>query len=369
MQPLSKLEIFEIASEIAERIKNYLDEQWYDKTEISLQINWSQKPTLGAWASIEPSLESPSRHSITLTYELVEAIYSEAFDYSLFAKSKIPNLDIQQIPDQFEILQAAEFMFESGIRFIIFHELGHINQNHAAIRTKYDAAITSSCTISEFEIQDENKTLTGNLASIYHATELSADLEALDWMASVLEQQFSGVSFVDHAYLQCAIVSCIMLMFNGDRHLHIDAAPIGSHPYPALRMELWVKAYAERSLLLSEGLDIKTNGNEITKQFMDSSFLAILKWMTRNQLPSIPQYTDFCKGAMLHQNHDSYMREIINLWSNEYEESRNARKYGGVFSVLYFSDEYRVKVGATNNTETLEEHVTHCLNAIQKNSP
>ncbi len=314
-----------------------------------------------------PSLESPSRHNITLTYELVESIYAEALDYALFAKEKNPALDIHQIPDQFELLQAAAFMFESGITFVIFHELGHINQNHAAIRAKYGKSTTvSSCIISEFETQNENQILAGDLASIYHATELSADLEALDWMASALEQMFNGTSFIDHAYLQCAIVSCIMLMFNGDKPLHLDSVPVGTHPYPALRMDLWVKAYAERTLLLSEGLAIKVNGNEITKRFMDASFLAVLKWMTRHQLPSIPQYTDFCKGTIHHPNHDSYMREVINLWSYEYKESRNSRRYGGVFSVLYFSDEYRKKVGVVKNNETLKEHVTHCFNAIKK---
>lgn len=368
MKPPSNLEIFDLATEIAGRIKSHLEEAWYNKTEVALRITLSDTPHLGAWASVAPTLDAPTRHEITLTYELVERIYSEALDFAMFAlghKDQIHPAGIHMIPAQFELLQAAEFMFESGIAFVIFHEVGHINQLHGTIRAKYGPANMNPCTISEFSEMDGSQPLTGDLASIYHATEFAADFEALDWMATSLEMMFKGDNFNDHAYLQVAIVSCIMLIFNGDNPVRLDPTPVGSHPYPAPRMDLWTKTYAERTQILSDHLEIKLNKEEITKRFMDASFLALMKWMTRHQLPDVPQYTDFCKGTMAHPNHDSYMREVINPWSLEYQQARNSRKYGHPLSVLYFSDEFRIKVGATKNHETLRDHLRLCLAAIK----
>lgn len=368
MKPLSNLEIYDLAAELAGRIKCHLDESWYDKAGITLSIMWSDAPQLGAWASVAPTPEAPMRHEITLTYELVESIYSEALDFAMFALGRNGQMHpsgMHMIPAQFELLQAAVFMFESGINFIIFHELGHINQLHGPIRVKYGPTGMTTCTINEFAALDGNQPLTGDLASIYHATEFAADFEALDWMATSLEMMFKGEDFNDHAYLQIAIVSCIMLMFNGDNPVRLDSTPVGSHPYPAPRMDLWTKTYAERTQILSDHLEIKLNKEEITKRFMDASFLALMKWMTRHQLPDVPQYTDFCKGTMAHPNHDSYMREVINLWSLEYQQARNSRKYGSPLSVLYFSDEFRIKVGATKNHETLRDHLRLCLAAIK----
>lgn len=368
MNPLSDLEVFGLAAEVAGKIKSHLDESWYNRAGITLSIMRSEAPQLGAWASIAPTPEAPTRHEITLTYALVERIYCEALDFAMFALGKnrqIHPAGIHMIPAQFELLQAAEFMFESGIAFVVFHEVGHINQLHGPIRAKYGPAGMTPCTISEFAEVDGNQPLTRNLASIYHATEFAADFEALDWMATSLQMMFKGEDFVDHAYLQIAIVSCIMLMFNGENPVRLDPAPVGSHPYPAPRMDLWTKAYTERTRVLSDDLNIRANSEEITKRFMDASFMALMKWMTRHQLPDAPQYTDFCNGTMAHPNHDSYMREVINLWSLEYQQARNSRKYGPPLSVLYFSNEFRIKVGATKNHETLRDHLQLCLAAIK----
>ena len=369
MKPLSSLEVFDLAAEIAGRIKNHLDELWYEKAEITLSIMFSTKPKLGAWASVAPTVEAPTRHEITLTYALVEHIYSEALDFSMFAigrKGQVNPSGAHMIPEQFDLLQAAMFMFESGITFLIFHELGQINQYHGPIRAKYGPTGTAISIISEFEVMDTTQMLTGDLASIFHATELAADFEALDWMANSLQAIFKGADFIDHAYLQCAIVSCIMLMFNGGNPVCLDPVPVGSHPYPVLRMDLWIKAYAERTWVLSKALELETSKEEVTKRLMDASFWVLMKWMTRLQLPDVPCHTDFFKGMMAHQNYDSYMLEIINLWTLEYQQARRNRKYGGPFSVLYFTDQFRAKVGAAMNNETLEEHIRNCFDVRQQ---
>jgi hypothetical protein len=351
--PLTDLEIYALAARIGLNIKGQLDNIWYNGSGISFQITWSPSPTLQASASVTPSIEAPTRHTITLTYALVELIYQEAFDFSMFSMKRNEtsmSSKIHTIPSQFELLQAAEFMFESGITFIIFHELGHINQNHGLIRAKYGSSNTTDLQINEFDIHN-NENLKKNVeySTICHATELAADFEAQNWMARSLHSMFKGADFKDHAYLQCSIVSCIMLVFNGTNPCQIDSTPMGSHPTPLLRMDLWVKAYAELAYIFVPAIDKK----ELTKCFMDASFLALLKWMTRRQLPENPQYTDFFKGAVAHQNYNCYMRKVVNLWTHEYQQARNHRRYGSPLAVLYFTNEIRSLIRANPNIESL----------------
>jgi hypothetical protein len=255
-------------------------------------------------------------------------------------------------------------MFESGIAFVIFHELAHLNQSHGLIRSKYGPAESDPTTLSEFAAVHGRDKITGDYASIHHATELAADFEALDWMSNCLEPMFKGEEFIDHAYLQCAIVSCIMLVFNGDRPLHIDPQPIGSHPHPLPRMDLWVKAYAERMRIRAGDLGIKSSNDDITKRFMDASFWALMKWITRLQLPEVPEYTAFFKGAVAHPDYATYMRDVVNLWTAEYQQARSSRKFGAPLSVLYYADEFRDRIGAVRNLEPLLTHVERTLNAV-----
>lgn len=367
MKPLTRHEIFDLAAAMATGIKAHLDDKWYDKSGVTFSIGWSTRPELDAHAIVSPTLEAPEQHRIVLSYSLVEYIYSEALDFAMFARWPKDHEDrpvAHTIPEQFEMLQAAQFMFESGIAFVIFHELGHLNQSHGLIRSKYDPAGSDPTIVSEFAAVHGHEKITGDYATVHHATELAADFEALDWMSNGLELMFKGEDFIDHAYLQCAIVSCIMLVFNGDRPLHIDPQPIGSHPHPLPRMDFWVKAYAERMRIRAEALEITTSNDDITKRFMDASFWALMKWITRLQLPEVPQYTDFFKGAVAHPDYATYMREVVNLWTAEYQQARSSRKFGAPLSVLYYADEFRDKIGAVKNRESLMTHVQRTLNAV-----
>lgn len=360
MKPLTTVEINALAADIALNVKEKLDINWYDNSGISLSINWSADPELGAWASVAPTLENPVRHEITITYALVERLYHEAFDFAIFAVSpagtKHP-LGIHFISPGIGVEEAVGFMFESAILFLIFHELAHLNQGHGLIRAKYGQSGLNRLTISEFTKVKNDEAITGDLASIYHATELAADFEALDWMLSSLGAAFKGNELVDYAYLQCAIVSCIMLIFNGDRPAHLDNFPFKSHPYPWPRMEVWVQTYTERLVFSSQFFKIMLDKNSITKILMDASYLAILKWMTRLQLLEITQYEDFIRGALNHPNYNSYMREVVKLWDQEYKSARENRKYGLPFSVLYYSDEHRRMIGAAMNSESFSQHI------------
>lgn len=364
MDLLSTHEVFDFAAQIAQQIKDYLDEAWYNETEITLSINWSQKKELEAWASVAPTMDAPTRHSITLTYDLVEYIYGQAFDFATFARGRkgqaYPS-GMHMIPEQFELLQSAEFMFSSGVSFVIFHELAHINQHHGAIRRRYSATDSDACMVSE----EQDERITGNLACAYHATEFAADFEALDWMADSLLRTVKGMDYVDHAYLQCAIVSCIMLMFNGVNPVRLDPDPVGTHPYPAPRMDQWVKAYAERVRVLAKNLGIEPHNVDVSKRLFDASFWALMKWKVRNDLPDEAQYTDFVKGAMAHPNYKSYMRSVINLWTAEYRDARASRRFGGPLGVLFFTNEHRAMVGAAENLETQTTHLTQCLAAVK----
>jgi hypothetical protein len=365
-RPLTDLEVVDFAFQVQSHVSELLNKAWYDQSGLTLNIAWSTKTKLGAWASIAPSLESPERHEVVVTYELLHRVYAEAVDFAQFAMTPADGSNpsgMHLIPKRFALLEAAEFMFASGLTFVLFHEIAHINQQHGRLRAKYATKDVSQTDISEFESLHGDEPMRCDLAAIYHATEFAADFEALDWMSGSLRVLCEDEGLVDHAYLQCAIVSCIMVLFNGDQPLRLDPEPVGTHPYPLPRMDLWVKCYAERLQLLSRSKQLNVKSDEIFKRLSDASFWALIKWLHRSQLPHDPEYAGFIKGAIAHPNYDSYMRVVIDMWTREYELAREARKYGSALAVQYYTNEFRAKVGAVTNHESLGEHVRRSTEA------
>jgi hypothetical protein len=109
--PLSDFEINELAANIATSVVDQLNERWYDNSDISLSIVWSPVSGIDAYASASPTLEAPTRHTITFTYDFVSRIYSEALDFAIFAKGPEGQMHpsgAHLIPDHFGILEAAE---------------------------------------------------------------------------------------------------------------------------------------------------------------------------------------------------------------------------------------------------------------------
>ncbi len=360
-------ELIDRAVQFAHHIKDDLDSRWYTASEIELCIRWLDTSDVRATASAEPSLDRVDRHVISLSYGLIQELYSIAFEFARFSignpEQQGIHLGVHMLPAQFELLDSADLMFMAGVLFVIYHEIGHLNQNHGAIRSLYGTGI-ASCTIDDFEIAGEVP-ISGAQAAISHATEFAADAEALDWMAKQLEC-FRGSDYLDHAYLQCAMVSCIMFLFNGDRPVRIDAEPVATHPYPVVRMDYWVRLFAERTAILSDHLQVAEDKPAIVKRLSDASFVATLSWLTRGQWMDAPNYSDFCKGSSAHPNHASYMRHVIDIWSRHYEVARGARRYGGALSVLYFTDEFRKMVGAIPNRESFKTHTEKSLEAMTR---
>lgn len=363
-------ELIDRAVQFADHIKRDLDSRWYATSDIELCIRWLHTTDVRASASVEPSLDRVHRHVVSLSYGLIQKLYSIAFEFSRFTKGRPEqqgvHLGVHMLPVQFDLLEAADLMFMAGVLFVIYHEIGHLNQNHGAIRSLYGNGI-ASCTIDDFEIAGEEP-ISGAEAAISHATEFAADAEALDWMATQIEL-FKGSNYLDHAYLHCAMVSCIMFLFNGNRPVRLDAEPVSTHPYPIIRMDSWVRLYAERIVLCSDRLQVAEDKLAIMKRLSDAAFVAILSWLTRGQLMDAPDYSDFCKGSLAHPNHASYMRHVIDIWSRHDEIARDARRYGGVLSVLYFTDEFREMVGAVPNRESFKTHAEKTLEAITRMGP
>ena len=360
-------ELIDRAVQFAHQIKGDLDSRWYATSEIDLCIRWLETTDIRATASIEPSLDRVDRHVISLSYGLIQELYSIAFEFARFTigppEKQGVHLGVHMLPVKFDLLEAADLMFMGGVLFVIYHEIGHLNQNHGALRLLYGTGKTS-CTIDDFEAVGEEP-ISGEEAAISHATEFAADAEALDWMATQLEC-FRGSDYLDHAYLHCAMVSCIMLLFNGDRPVRLDAEPVGTHPYPVIRMDYWVRQFAERIVIFSGELQVTEDKPAIVKRLSDAAFVAILSWLTRGQRMDAPDYSDFCKGLSAHPNHASYMKHVINIWSRHDEKAREARRYGGALSVLYFTDEFRKMVGAVASRDSFKTHVEQTLKAISR---
>lgn len=354
-----------LASDITQQIKDDLERRWYSASDIEFSITWQQTLEVRATASVEPSLDRIDRHVVSLSYGLIDQIYSIAFEFARFSTGG-PGRDmhagVHMLPRQFDIMRATDLMFMAGIMFVVYHEVGHLNQNHGAIRAIYGTNAPSAI-VDECEVAGEG-VISGAQSAISHATEFAADYEALDWMAASL-MPFVGVDFLDHAYLHCGIVSCIMLLFNGARPIQIDAEPMGTHPYPLPRMDHWVRLFAERTALISTQNQIAEDQIAIAQRLSDASFVALMSWLVRGGGMATPEYTAFCRGSQAHPNYAEYMGHVVNMWSRHDEQARSARRYGGALSVMYFSDEFRAMVGAGINRETYLSHIENTLATVR----
>ena len=300
-----------------------------------------------------------------MTYDLVESIHGLAWEFARFAfgGGRLHPAGIHLVPDQFGMEEAIEYLFASGIAFVMLHEIGHLNQGHGSIRKKYGPGNASYLNLREFDVRAgvADPQTQGLYAAILHATELAADFEALDWMATSLLEEFRGKDLVNYAYLQCAIVSSIMLLFNGGHPMRLDAEPVGTHPYPSLRMDLWVKAYTERLRIFSAEVGAAFDAQEVFIVLSDARLLSLMSWLWRAGVQDEQEYVDLVKGFLAHPNVSEYMRGVIDAWSLVYREARSNRKYGFPLSVPYYADKYRTSIGAVPNEETLSEHVRQSL--------
>ncbi|SEJ07081.1 hypothetical protein [Achromobacter sp. NFACC18-2] len=357
-------ELIEDAVEFTDAMKADLDARWYAASDVELSIRWLSTMEVKATASVEPSLETVEQHVVSLSYGLLDCLYSVAFEFARFTRVPSGEDHVHGTiapPQHIDILETAELMFMVGLMFVFYHEIGHLNQGHGSIRALYGDDPTNGL-IDDFE-EAEVRRKVGDAATISHATEFAADFEAQDWMVRHLSS-LSGDEAIHQAYLQCAMVSCTMLLFNGDQPVQLDSEPLGTHPYPVVRMDIWIQGFTERIALLAQRLQITEDRAELSKRFSDAGFLALLSWLTRNDKLDSPPHSDFCKGLPTHPNFSTYMRHVINSWSRHDELARAARRYGWPMGVLYFTDEYRARVEAEPNRDSFVEHLEKALQAL-----
>ncbi|WP_175170265.1 hypothetical protein [Achromobacter kerstersii] len=357
-------ELIEKAVEFTNAMKEELDARWYAASDIELSIRWLSTMDVEATASVEPSLEIVEQHVVSLSYGLLDYLYAEALEFARF--SRAPNGEDHvhgtiAPPQHIGIFETADLMFMVGLMFVFYHEIGHLNQGHGSIRALYGDDPTNGL-IDDFE-EAKARRKVGDAAAISHATEFAADFEAQDWMMRHLSA-LSGDDAIHQAYLQCAMVSCIMLLFNGDQPAQLDSEPLGTHPYPVLRMDLWVQVFTEKLALLAQPLQITEDRAKLAKRFSDAGLMALMSWLTRYEKLDSSPHSDFCKGLLAHPNFSSYMRHVISTWSRHDEQARASRRYGTPMGVMYFTDEFRALVEAEPNRDSYLAHIKLASQAL-----
>tara|TARA_R110002167_G_C12458679_1_gene632495 strand:+ start:121 stop:783 length:663 start_codon:yes stop_codon:yes gene_type:complete len=130
-------------------------------------------------------------------------------------------------------------IFISGIAWILFHELGHLVQEHGYVRALYGSGESPDVYnyASGYSHSKHQESRTGKVSAVSHATEMAADYYAIVAFSRALNRHFDGdrLSKEIRNFI-CSIVIFIYI-FDGSSEYDDSGVPVGNHPQPIIRLE------------------------------------------------------------------------------------------------------------------------------------
>ena len=381
-------EIYAIAANVINAIVGDYSHGIYADLGGTLKSSWSDEQKFSAWAESEGNIESPPQHKVVLCYELARKLYRDAEDFHQFMDTELSKEIYQALFQDFEmkprlseeITRAGSIknMFIGALTWVLFHELGHLTQEHGYIRLKF-GGIGVNTHIEDCE-SDGSQPLNGKAAIISHATEFAADVEAINWCIVELVRHFLPLSETDkelilrelsqdelgkdhpllappltesekeHRLLEfqgnlfrmvCGM-SCAFYRFYGERTVAPEPVPQGSHPTPIRRLELCLPSIFERLDDAGRGQELhglnRRHLVELCRGAADSSGLF---WLWRyGQSTGIPD-NFIIKGILQDPHFETYWAAIVSAWDEMEPTIKNIRRFGFNGGMLTFTDALR----------------------------
>lgn len=142
---MDDIDIYNLAAEVIYAITSDMNESLYEPLGGKLTVSWSTERKFNAWASSDFKSGGAPVHRVGMYYELARQLYRDIDDYCSYIESgldqKIFDFWFQDDPVYDELLPS-EFskedyrknMFLSGLTWVFFHEIGHLNQEHGVLR-------------------------------------------------------------------------------------------------------------------------------------------------------------------------------------------------------------------------------------------
>lgn len=358
-------EVIELAAKVIGMITSDLSNGIYKKLGGNLVHRWSTDSRVSAWAVSESGHDEPPLHYIYMTYDLVLRFYRDAESYHEFVYTQISDQKVGSLFINFdpriwlsvesERSHSISNMFISAMTWVFFHELGHLVQEHGYIRSSYEPEELTSL------IEDCNSSGTGELngraASISHATEFAADVEATHWCVMELARHFlpsvlnsttaQKKEFQNNLHhLVCGISNAIYL-FYGEANGEPEELPIGSHPTPLRRLEVCLPNIFEKLDFNKLGSDWHgMKRDDLVHMCIGAAYSVGFFWLWRRSTEPVISIPDnfMPKGILQDPFLLTYWTDIISIWDELLPEIMRIRRFGGALGILDFSDELRSKI-------------------------
>ena len=354
---MEKQQIIELSAVIMEEIAQRLNNTWYQKLQGRIQIRWTNKPAYNAWALSNSAVNEPPDHTIVLTHNLALTIYEDAMHYCRIAQSELIKPHFKPIfgktfkgeettlPIEFDVEDCQHIMFVAAFTWVIFHELGHLTQEHGVIRRRFAEIKTHQLEIADCEIFGEH-TLDQSAIGCFHATELAADFEAIDWCILDLMTTFSEEQYIPSVYMLVCGISCVTHRFYDGQPLDSEGKLFGTHPNPILRMEFILPHIVELldSDIVREKTNHQTDRTALSDLLSKAAYSSVFYWNIRFQSDAETAANLLVKGMVEKSEVQLHLREIIRVWDTLSPVVKKVRRFGPPLSIMDFTDEIRNKL-------------------------
>jgi hypothetical protein len=349
---LENSEIIDLACEVFSKITGDLNDGIYKDLNGNLSVKWSTNRSFYACASVSSSVEEPPLHHIELTYDTATLLYRDIEDYYEYIEFGADNdkFDFwfegfdypKSLSSESQKEHCCKNMFISGLTWILFHELGHLVQEHGHIRKLYDCSGSTDVIDCSSYDNEKSNNINGKASAVSHATETAADYFATVSVLRALLRHFESDELESEIKTFSSALALVLYRFHGVNSYSRTEVPEGSHPPPLIRLEntmpLLFEFYSTLGLLESNGSSMsRLDLINITSW---SSFSVGMFWLRKNMQSGVPE-DFFLSGSLQRPGMKKYHRAILDIWDEIKPDIDQAKRLDDPISELKFSDEYR----------------------------
>lgn len=343
-------EIIDLGCDVFSKITNDLNEDVYSKFNGEISIRWSTDRIFYAYAAAEE--KGSPQHFIGITYDTLILLYRDIEDYYSYIEYGADNSKFDVVFQDFEYPKTlstlspkehcCKNMFISGITWILYHELGHLIQEHGHVRAQYNC--DEGVEIIDCAANDNKSKikLSGKASAVSHVTEMAADFYAMISCLRALLRHFEGEELEAEIRSFTSVFALVIYRFHGNNSYAPTEIPEGTHPQPLIRLEqtmpLVFEVYSKFELL-------KANKSSLTRLDLVnitswSSFTVGFFWLRKNSQTDIPD-DYFISGSLQRPGMTRYHKVILETWDEIKPIIDEVKRIDDPFSELQFSDHYR----------------------------
>lgn len=345
-------EIINLGCDVFSKIKADLNEDLYSELNGEISIHWSVDRLFYAHAASDPKVGESPRHFICITYDTLILLYRDIEDYYSYIEYGADNGKFDVVFQNFEYPKTlsapaakehcCKNMFISGITWILFHELGHLIQEHGHVRSLYNC--DEGIEIIDCAANDNKRKiiLSGKASAVSHVTEMAADFYAVISCLRALTRHFEGRELEAEIRSFTSALALVLYRFHGNNSYAKTEVPEGTHPQPLIRLEqtmpLVFEIYSNFELLKAKKSNLtRLDLVNITSW---SSFTVGFFWLRKNRQKDIPD-DYFISGSRQRPGMTEYHKVILATWDEIKPIIDKVKRIDDPIAELQFSDHYR----------------------------